>query len=149
MNKTKESKITAEIIKNFKENMKDKLEPKIIDDAVNKMVILGNNNAYEAVCTAKSLFFYIQFSIATISDKKTFTGNAGGYATPGGAYTHGSIYTDDITKLYSDTISFEFNATPVYISVLFFDAHSTLLGHFQSGGVGTISGVGGGSGSWS
>ncbi|WP_422732797.1 VapA/VapB family virulence-associated protein [Marinobacter azerbaijanicus] len=32
--------------------------------------------------------------------------------------------------------------------VLFFDSHSKLLGHFQSGAVSTVIGVGGGKGKW-
>ncbi|WP_211286004.1 VapA/VapB family virulence-associated protein [Xenorhabdus innexi] len=51
-------------------------------------------------------------------------------------------------KLYADTVSFEFNASLAYISLLFFDSSSNLLGHFQSVGLSFLLGVGGGAGSW-
>ena len=60
----------------------------------------------------------------------------------------GDVYTNDLERLYSDTVSFEFQATPVYTSLLFFDKHSNLLGHFQAGSVSIVTGIGGGSGSW-
>ena len=55
----------------------------------------------------------------------------------------------DLEKLYRDTVSFEFNATSVYTSLVFFDSNHNVLGHFQAGAVSTVNGVGGGKGEWS
>lgn len=78
-----------------------------------------------------------------------FFGNGGGLFTPGGGALMGDIYTDDPVRLVTTTVSFQVNATPVYVNVNFFDAHSNFLGHLQAGAVSTVVGTGGGSGSWS
>jgi hypothetical protein len=51
--------------------------------------------------------------------------------------------------LYNNTQSFQFNATPVYLNINFFDGNGNFLGSFQSGGISTVLGTGGGNGSWS
>ena len=80
---------------------------------------------------------------------KHFSGNAGGLSSPGGGVLFGDLYTDDLDDLYTNTVSFQITMTPVFCSVLFFDSASNLLGHFEGGGVSTVSGVAGGTGSWS
>lgn len=105
-------------------------------------------NSYPANGSVASMIFYLKFQVA-VKGGKTFNGNAGGVSSPGGGALFGDVYTDDINKLYSDTHSFEFQGTPVYLSILFFDKSSNLLGHFQAGAVSTVIGIGGGTGSWS
>jgi hypothetical protein len=61
----------------------------------------------------------------------------------------GDVYTDHLPNLYANTVSFEFQGTNVYLSILFFDGNSNLLGNFQARAVSTVTGIGGGSGHWS
>lgn len=107
----------------------------------------SNEASYHANGSVASMIFYFKFQV-NIDDGKSFNGQAGGVASPGGGALIGDVYTDDIQRLYRDTVSFEFNCTPVYTSILFFDGHSNLLGHFQAGAVSVVAGVGGGSGKW-
>jgi hypothetical protein len=92
--------------------------------------------------------FFLKWQV-TITGGKTFDGTSGGITTIGGGALFGDVYTDDLNRLYSNTKSFEYNAAFAYTSLLFFDGNANLLGHFESGSVSTIAGVGGGSGSWS
>jgi Rhodococcus equi virulence-associated protein len=55
------------------------------------------------------------------------------------------VYTDNLPPLYANTVSFEFQSTPAYVSVLFSDGNSNLLGHLQSGAVSIVTGIDGGS----
>jgi hypothetical protein len=139
---------TATLANDFAARMQGKMEPEQIQAAVEKLKSSANTASYSANGSVASLIFYLKFQV-TVKGGKTFNGNAGGISTPGGGALMGDVYTDDINRLYSDTCSFEFQATPVYTSLLFFDSHSNLLGHFQAGAVSIVTGVGGGSGSWS
>lgn len=107
----------------------------------------ANEAHYNANGSVASMIFYLKFQV-NIDNGKSFNGNAGGVSSLGGGALIGDVYTDDIDRLYRDTVSFEFNCTPVYTSLLFFDQHSRLLGHFQSGSISTVAGVGGGSDEW-
>ena len=107
-------------------------------------------SSYGANGSVASFIFYLQFGVTVKGPGgKTFKGNAGGVSSPGGGALFGDVYTDDLAKLYANTHSFEFQSTPVYLSILFFDKNHKLLGHFQSGAVSTVAGIGGGSGHWS
>jgi hypothetical protein len=92
--------------------------------------------------------FYVKPQV-TVTNGKTFNGNGGGIFTPGGGALFGDVYTDDLNRLYAKTVSFQITSTPVYCSIVFFDSDSNALGSFQSGGISTVTGTGGGSGSWS
>ncbi len=94
------------------------------------------------------MIFYLEFGLE-VTGGQSFRGDAGGASTPGGGALFGNIYTDDIAALYANTVSFEFQSTPVYLSICFFDSDSHLLGTFQCGAISTVVGVGGGTGSWS
>ncbi|MFC8799485.1 VapA/VapB family virulence-associated protein [Streptomyces griseoincarnatus] len=111
--------------------------------------LLEADTSYPANGSVASFMFYLQFQVTIKNGGKTFNGKAGGLTTPGGGALYGDVYTDDLNRLYSATQSFEFQATSVYTSLLFFDGSSNLLGHFQAGSVSTVNGFGGGSGSWS
>lgn len=126
--------------------MHGKLEQEKIDAAT--AALKATTTKYAATGSVASLIFYLKFQVS-IKGGKTFDGNAGGASSPGGGALFGDVYTDDLDRLYRDTVSFEFNATPVYLSILFFDGNSNLLGHFQSGAISTVLGIGGGKGEWS
>ncbi|MBD3895019.1 VapA/VapB family virulence-associated protein [Halomonas sp. ML-15] len=133
------------IAHDFRVAMHDKLEPEQIDDVAEALVT--SEKAYYATGNVASMVFYLKFQVS-IDKGKTFDGDAGGVSSAGGGALIGEVYTNDLDRLYRDTVSFEFQATPVYLSILFFDSHSKLLGHFQSGAVSTVFGIGGGEGSW-
>jgi len=154
MNKTSELKETAKINKvsreiiahDFHVSMHGKLADKQIEAV--KKTLLSTTNAYHATGSVVSMIFYLQFQV-NIDNGKSFNGKAGGISSPGGGALIGDVYTDDLERLYRDTVSFEFNCTPVYTSLIFFDSHSNCLGSYQSGSISTVAGVGGGSGKWS
>lgn len=123
-----------------------KLEKDKIDSTVSSLQ--ATTSSYPANGEVASMVFYLKFGV-DITGGKTFRGDAGGLSTPGGGALFGDVYTDDIDRLYRDTVSFEFQGTPVYLSILFFDSNSNLLGNFQAGALSTVTGTGGGSGSWS
>jgi hypothetical protein len=103
---------------------------------------------YPANGSITGFIFYFRIQV-NVTGGKSFNGNAGALGTVGGGALFGDVYTDDINELYNNTVSFQFQSTPVYFSILFFDGNSKLLGHFQSGAVSTIVAVGGGTGNWS
>jgi hypothetical protein len=142
-----EIEVTPRAIANdFRDAMKGKLADEHVEAAVS--ALLSTTSRYPATGSVASLIFYLKFQV-NITGGKSFNGNAGGASTPGGGALFGDVYTDDLARLYSDTVSFEFQGTPVYLSLLFFDKNSKLLGHFQAGAVSTVTGIGGGSGKWS
>jgi hypothetical protein len=134
------------IAQEFATRAKGKLEAAKVD-AITK-TMLATTTSYPANGAVASMIFYLKFGV-TIKGGESFNGNAGGLSTPGGGALFGDVYTDDLAALYANTVSFEFQATPVYLSILFFDGNSNLLGHFQSGAVSIVTGIGGGSGHWS
>lgn len=92
-----------------------------------------------------SAIFYLRFYVKSAGH--VFQGNAGGISSPGGGALYGDLYIND-PAIFEKTVSFEFNAAEAYCSLLFFDGSSNLLGHAEFGGVSTVAGIGGGSGSW-
>lgn len=130
----------------LRNSLQGALAPEHIDSVVESLA--ATTTSYGAKGSVASMVFYLQFQVA-VTGGKTFNGKAGGISSPGGGALFGDIYTDDINRLYSSTASFQFNATPVYTNLNFFDSHSNFLGSFQSGSVSTVLGTGGGSGSWS
>ncbi len=77
-----------------------------------------------------------------------FTGNGGGFFLSGAGHLVGTLKTLD-ARLLTTTKSYYVVATPVYVYVAFFDSNSNQLGEVHTGGIGSVSGVGGGTGSWS
>ena len=143
-----EQKVSKEIIAHdFHVAMGGKMDEKLISSA--KKEIVSATTSYPARGSSVSMIFYLQFQVIIQNGGKTFDGKAGGISTPGGGALFGDVYTDNLNRLYSDTVSFQFTSTPVYLSIIFFDSHSNVLGTFQCGSVSTVSGVGGGSGKWS
>jgi len=137
------------IATDFRERMEGRLDEEKIDAAAN--AITSATGVYPAHGSLASFVFYVKVQVV-IDNGKTFDGNVGGAFTPGGGALFGDVYTDDINGLYSKTVSCELHSVglPIaYTGVLFFDGSSNLLGHFQSGAVTTVLGIGGGTGSWS
>jgi hypothetical protein len=140
--------VTPEIIAHdFAMSMYATMDQDKIDAAIDRL-LSPTATVYPATGSVASMIFYLQFQVV-ITDGKSFAGKAGGLTTPGGGALFGDVYTDDLNRLYSNCVSFEFNATPVYLNINFFDGKSNFLGHLQAGGISTVLGVGGGSGAWS
>ena len=133
------------IATDFQTAMQGKLDQAQLDAAVTSLS--AATASYGANGSVASMIFYLKFQV-NVTGGKSFNGNAGGISSPGGGALFGDIYTDDINRLYSSTHSFQFNATPVYLNINFFDGNSNFLGSFQSGGISTVLGTGGGTGSW-
>ena len=143
----KASSVNKEVIaQEFAARAKGKLAQNQIDSIVKSLS--ADTGVYPATGSVASFIFYLKFQV-NITGGETFNGNAGGLTTPGGGALFGDVYTDNLANLYANTVSFEFQGNPVYLSILFFDSSSNLLGHFQAGAVSTVSGLGGGSGHWS
>ena len=107
--------------------------------------------AYGANGSLASLVFYVKAQ-CNINGGKSFNGSAWGVSFPGGGALFGDVYlagASSLSDLYARTTSFTFTATPVYTAFYFYDSKENLLGHFQAGSVSTVTGTGGGSGSWS
>lgn len=141
-------KLNEQIAQDFYNNFKGKLEDAELDQVVQE--IKCTENKYHTQGSLIGMVVYFRVTVGAYFDvKKQFTGDGGGVVMPGTQALIGDLYTNDLEKLYRDTVSFEVNATPVYTSVLFFDKSSHLLGHFQAAAVSTpTGGIGGGKGSW-
>lgn len=135
------------IAEDFAAHLAGKLGIEKINSAVK--TILETTTHYPATSSVASSIFYLKFQVQVKDGRKTFDGNAGGILTPGSGALIGDVFSDDIDDLYANTDSFQFDATSAYTSLLYFDKNHKLLGHFQSGAVSTVNGIGGGSGKWS
>jgi len=104
--------------------------------------------AYPATGSIASAIIWMSCK-CTITGGKSFDGDSWGIAIPGGGALFGDVYTDDINSLYANTKTFALVAAPGYTNFSFFDGNAQSLGVFHAGAVSTVSGTGGGKGSWS
>jgi Rhodococcus equi virulence-associated protein len=141
-----ESPVSPETVaREFPERMRGKLD----DDKVEAAVTAWDaSTKHFATGDIVSFIFYQKVHVH-IQGGKHFEGNAGGLASPGGGSLVGDVYADDLETLYRDTIAFSFYASPLYVTVEFWDGNSKLLGHYQAGGLSSVGGPGGGTGGWS
>ena len=106
--------------------------------------------AYGAEIIIKSAIFYQRIDAYITGYSNSFVANCGGISGLPGSYSAtGNVYTDDLDKLFSETVSVMFVFAVVYSSLIWFDSSSNALGSFQGGGFNLLSGSGGGKGSWS
>lgn len=152
--------VTAKSTNQLAEDFKTNFTGKLSEDAVKRTVEslekftepqLKAATAYGANGSLASLIFYVKAQ-CNINGGKSFNGSAWGISFPGGGALFGDVYLADassLDELYRRTTSFTFTATPVYTAFYFHDAKDMLIGHFQAGSVSTVTGTGGGSGSWS
>jgi hypothetical protein len=133
-------------------NLQEVFKGKISDESLagmKKNVTAAFKNSYYATGSYICALFYFRITIDLTSPvTKQFVGNAGGIGLPGGGGMWGDIYTDDLNALISNTVSFQFTATPVFFNVNFFDGSSNLLGTYVAGALSVSPGTGGGKGGW-
>jgi hypothetical protein len=130
----------AQIANDFRTQMEGELDAAQIDAGAAAITSAGQS--YPATLTVDDVGTWR----VQVQGGKLFTGRAiRGVAGP----VPGYVSTSDIQRLYRDTTAFQYTLTPVYVSLIFFDATSNVLGTFQAGAVSIVSGVGGGKGSWS
>ena len=134
------------LVEEFKKHYQGKMDNAKLQQAVDK--IMSANTSYNANGFLRSIIFYVKVSVDFDDGFAGFKGSGGGAFSPGGGVMKGMIFTDDLTRLIDDTISFEVHTVAMYNAVLFFDGYSNLLGHFESGTLATAIGIGGGKGSW-
>jgi Rhodococcus equi virulence-associated protein len=135
----------TQLATDFRKSMEGKVSEELIKATENG---LDNTTAYAANGSIASAVIY-QWCNCAVSNGKTFSGKSWGISFPGGGALFGTVYTSNINNLYSQTTSFAFTGTAVYTAFYFYDDNHNLLGTFQAGSVSTVSGTGGGSGSWS
>jgi hypothetical protein len=147
MNSSETATVSGEQISNDVSSLlQGKVQQSAIDSSV--QVLASTTTAYPATGSVASLIFYMKCQ-CTITGGKTFNGSAWGISFPGGGALFGDVYTSDINALYANTVSFTLVCTPVYTTFIFNDVNGNALGSFQAGSISTVSGTGGGSGSWS
>lgn len=95
-----------------------------------------------------SFMFYFELEVHPTGWDYTGYGKCGGILVPGTGVSGGDITTDDADKLFHDTVSCEYTSTTFYTSVVFFDSHSNVLGHFDGASISFAVGEGGGTFSW-
>lgn len=139
-----------QIASDFAALVGDKMPSNAVDAAVAAMLATSTKYSISNGSIVGGVFYVrITCDISVNGKNHAFVGNGGGLFSPGAGALLGDIYTDDVNRLVASTVSFQVNATPVYVNVNFFDDHSNLLGHLQTGAVSIVTGTGGGKGSWS
>ena len=135
--------------KDFREAFKDALDDDKLAAAVD--AITTATTSYPATAWFANFFFYMHCECQITGDAARFRGNAGGIFAPplvGAGGYFGNLFTDDKQKLYQQTTTFEVHSVVAYCGMTFWDSNHNLLGHFESGGIGSL-GLGGGTGTWS
>ena len=134
----------------FAELMQGKLPQEVIDQTTGS-VQESAADSHSANGSIASVFIWMK-CMCQIDGGQKFMGDSWGISFPGGGALFGDVYLNNgnsLDSLYANTKSFALTATPVYTAFYFYDGNSNLLGNFQAGSVSTVTGTGGGSGSWS
>jgi hypothetical protein len=134
-----------QVVTDFQQSVRGALGQERIDAAVERL--RDSRTAYPATCKVVGGIFFAVVEV-TVTGGKTFRSTIGGIGIGGGEVA-GLVYTDDIEVLYRSTVSFQFNATPVYFNINFFDGGQTLVGNGLFAGAPALLGTGGGTGGWS
>lgn len=137
----------SNVSREFRSAFHGRIDQDVLDRAVE--AIKAPQTTYGAKGSVWSAVFYLGFSLTVDSYNDKFNGHAGGVSIPGDGALYGSVTSGDLNALFANTGSFSFVGTPVYLNIVFFDKNTNYLGQFNGGGVSTVIGTGGGSGSWS
>lgn len=93
-------------------------------------------------------FFFMKFDISKLETEGksfAFTGSGGGLGLGTGTAGGTLVSWVPLEELLG-ACSFEFHLTPVYYGLNFFNESSVRIATFNAGGVGIVSGIGGGKG---
>lgn len=137
------TEINERVATNIRSFFKGKLDSAPINDITASLEKMTQRYHYQIRVVGAVFYFHIWI----FDEKHEFNGNAGVSALVSAINGAGDIYTDDIDKLYGETVSFSFESAGPYFSVQFFNKEHKLLGHLQAGGLGNP-GIGGGTGKW-
>jgi hypothetical protein len=136
-----QEEVCKEIISSdFYYDMSGKMDQGLIQLAKN--IILGRTTSYSA-----EVSFDLNFEININNGKSFYVTDLGNLVSDGGIFL-GDVYTDDLNRLYSDTVSFEFKNTAIYLCLIFFDRNSNNLGTFKCGAFSSAASTGVGFGTW-
>lgn len=139
--------VSREIIAHdFEANMHGKLDAAKI--AAGKEKILTTTTGYGAVGSIASAIIHF-WVYCNITNGEDFKGEGWGLGTPGGGWIGGTVYTDNLALLYSNTTNVYVTAAIAYTAFYFYDSNSNLLGTFQGGSVSSVAAQFGCGGSWS
>lgn len=105
------------------------------------------SDVHPATGTVESFVVYDVWTLQ-VTGGKTFKGQAGGLSGLGKSSFAGVLTTSDLTTLYAKTESFMFAELSNGVSLTFFDSAHKPLGTFL-GVIPSVTGIGGGTGSWS
>lgn len=125
--------------------------PKVIIEHTTNSIQESADTAHSANGSIASVVVWMQ-CMCQVDGGQKFIGDSWGISFPGGGALFGDVYLNNgnsLDSLYANTKSFALTATPVYTAFYFYDGNGNLLGNFQAGSVSTVTGTGGGSGSWS
>ncbi|WP_268846123.1 VapA/VapB family virulence-associated protein [Flavobacterium aestivum] len=128
------------ISSDFYYDMNGKMDQELIQLAKN--IIMGRTTSYSA-----EVSFDFNFEINIDNGKSFYVTDLGNLVSDGGIFS-GDIYTEDINRLYNDTVSFEFKNTAIYLCLVFFDRDSNNLGAFKCGAFSPVDSSGIGFGTW-
>jgi hypothetical protein len=122
-----------------------KIDPDKLSAAVRQVLVAPYKYPAQGTLTSTPLFIQLMVTC----EGKTFFGTAGGFGSIGQAGFAGEVYTDDLHRLQSTTVAFQFTLSQLYVAINFFDANQDYLGFFLADVSTTWLGTGGGAGSWS
>jgi hypothetical protein len=135
----------SQIVSDTSHALSNKVDPLVLQKIL-KDIPLFTTVVTAANGSVASFVFYNQFSLTCAN--KTFNAKGGPLNIAGSAALFGSVYTNNLVSLMSNAVTFEYNCSPKYTTILFFDKNTALLGHFQSLSVSNALSVGGGTGVW-
>jgi len=145
--------VSKEVIANdFRAAAEGKLDKKRID-AIAASIIRPTALAFFANGAFAGGFFYVNIAL-TVQEipgappDRSFSGNGGGLFSFGLGGTAGTFFTDDLHAAFDNTKTFQISLTGSHCSVVLFDSDSNVLGNFIGPALGTLVGVGGGTGGW-
>lgn len=138
--------------RDFEENFKGKLDGEELQVTLDGILNAEEGEKRSCYChgSITSMIFYWCLNLTTDGDNWEFKGYAGRAASPGEDKMFGTLFTrKEVTldELFECTIGFFFYVVPGRASLYFYDGRR-VLGHFQGGGVSSITDSGGGVGRW-
>lgn len=131
----------------IQEKYKDILADSQIDDIVNE-IKNPKGDTYDVTGKIISAVVYFQVDGEMLSlPKAHFHGKGGGAVAPATGIFRGALYTEDTERLLEHTKSFSYIGAPLFLSIIFYDGNSKVLGHIEATGL-TLSGFAGGTCHW-